>query len=100
MLYQPCDVATMHASSGEPQFIALAPGDAEQLNLTLVRLSVSVRFFGCMSQSDISFDAITKHTCRSFQLFTLAAKCAYRHLAHSMKCGEQVSFGLVNLLFM
>ena len=84
MLYQACDVATMHASSGEPQFVALAPGDAEQLKLTLIRLSIGVRLFGCMSESDISFDAITKHARRSFQLFTRATKCAGRRLAHSM----------------
>lgn len=78
MLYQPRDVTAMHASSGEPQFIALAPGDAEQLKLTLIRRRISVSLFGCMSQPDISFDAITKHTRRSFQLFTRAAKCAGR----------------------
>lgn len=100
MFYQPCDIAAMDASSGEAQVIAPAPGNAKQLKLTRVRLCVSVRFSGCMSQSDISFDAITKHTRRSFQLFTRTAKCAVRQLAHGMKRGEQASLGFVDLLFM
>ena len=87
----------MRASSGEREIVALASGETKQFKLALIRLCVHLRLFGCMSQPDVSFDTVTKHARRAFQLF--ARDDGRSHLADRMQRGEQPPLGLFYFLF-
>lgn len=92
------DVAAMHASSGEQKVITLASGETKQLKLALIRLSLHLRLRGCMSQPDVSFDTVTKHARRAFQLFARHDGRTRGQLADRMQRCEQPSLGLFKLL--